>query len=500
MTQSTVPMKHFFTMLTLLISSSLLRAAGHFEFTPDVRLAYEQATSLRFREAQLTLAQIKLYDPQNLIVYHIENYIDFLHLYLNPNEEDFNRLKKNQEARLAKMNAGSADSPYYLYAQADVRMQWALVKFRFGEWVSGFSDVNKACRMLHRNQEKFPTFLPNKKDLGVIHALAGYIPDNYKWAVQTFTCLNGTLAEGKRELQEVLQHAREYDFIFGAETAVMYATILLYIDDDGEGAWQALRKADLQPATNPLHAFVMANIAMRSGRNDQAIVLLENFPKGKAFANIPQIDFLLGQAKLRRLDQDAAIYFSRFLQENRGKGNIKAAYQKLAWVALIQGKKAVYQRFMDKVQQHGYTETGGDQDAQHEAEAEVPAHADLVRARLLFDGGYFQRAYDLLDTISDQHFQDAVHRLEYRYRLGRVLHGLKRYEEALQAYEKAVALGRDRPEYFACNAALQMGFIYESRGQSQQAREAFQNCLTIQPVEYKSDLHRRARAGLSRLK
>ena len=492
-------MKPTLTFISCLLACCLW-AEGHFEFTPDVRRAYEQATSLRFQEAQLTLAQVKLYDPDNLTVYHVENYLDFLHLYLNPNAADFHRLKKNQEARLAKISAGDPQSPYYLFAQADVRMQWALVKFRFGEWLSGFSDVNKACRLLHRNQEEFPDFLPNKKDLGFIHALAGYVPDNYKWAVQTFTCLDGTLAEGKRELQEVLQHAQTHDFIFGAETAVMYATILLYIDGDSEGAWRALRRANLHPTTNPLHGFVMANVAMRSGRNDRAITLLQHFPKGKAFLEIPQIDWLLGLAKLRRLDQDAAPFFARFLQRQRGKENIKAAYQKLAWDALIRGDANGYRRYLTKVRTRGYAETGGDQDAQREADAEIPANADLVRARLLFDGGYFQRAYDLLAAKLSRDFPAETHQLEYFYRLGRVLHGLKRYEEALEFYKKTVDRGRERPEYFACNAALQMGVIYEKRHQARQAETAYRDCLSIHPKEYKNDLHRRARAGLSRLK
>ncbi len=492
-------MKYPGIIFALLIPLAL-RAEGHFEFTPDVRRAYEQATSLRFREARLTLAQVKLYDPHNLTVYHIENYIDFLNLYLNPNPDDFNLLKKNQEARLSKISSGDSSSPYFLFAQADVRMQWALVKFRFGEWVAGFSDVNKACRLLHRNQEKFPDFLPNKKDLGVIHALAGYVPDNYQWAVRTFTCLNGTLAQGKRELREVLQHAQGHDFIFAAETAVMYATILLYIDGDGERAWQILRQAGMQPATNPLHAFVMANVAMRSGRNDQSIALLQNFPKGKAFVDIPQIDFLLGLAKLRRLDPDTDVLFSRFLQQTRGRENIKAAYQKLAWSALIRGNDGGYQNFMTKIKQYGYAETGGDQDALREANATLPADAGLVQARLLFDGGYFQRAYHLLVAKSEQNFPQTVHLLEYFYRTGRVLHGLKRYDEALEFYGKAITLGRNRQEYFACNAALQMGFIHEVQGQQAQAAKAFQDCLAMNPNEYRNDLHQKAKAGLSRLK
>lgn len=496
----TIPMKHTFSILLVFAVAGQMRATGHFEFTAEVRQAYEQVTSLRFTEAKATLAQIQLKDPNNLIVYHIENYIDFLTLYLNPNKNDFQRLKKNQEIRLAKIASGDATSPYYLYAQADVRMQWALVKFRFDEWLSGFGDVNKACRLLHRNQEKFPDFLPNQKDLGVIHALAGYIPENYKWAVHTFTCLSGTLEEGKRELRSVLEHGQQHDFIFQAETAVMYATILLYIDNDGEAAWQTLQQVKLQPATNPLHCFVMANVAMRAGRNNRAIELLNQYPRSKNFLPVGQIDFMLGIAKLRRLDADAAPYFRTFLSDQAGQTNRQAAYQKLAWIELLQNNTNGYKKYMQLILKEGKGKTGGDQDAQKEAEASTIADPHLVRARLLFDGGYFQKAYEQFANKTANSFKHTLHQLEYMYRLGRILHGLKRYDEAIVQYRRTIEQGRNEPYYFACNAALQMGNIYETLGKTAAAKDAYHTCLGIQPEEYKNDLHQKAKAGLARLK
>ena len=168
-----------FLLLFLLMAPAL--RAERFEFTPDVRTAYEQVTSLRFTEARATLARIKKQDPGNLVAYHIENYLDFLNLYLNQSPADYKRLKTNEEIRIAKIQRGDANSPYYLYAQADIRLQWALVKLRFGDYLAGFNDVSKAHKLLKKNQEKFPDFLPNRKDLGVLYALAGTVPDNYKW-------------------------------------------------------------------------------------------------------------------------------------------------------------------------------------------------------------------------------------------------------------------------------------------------------------------------------
>lgn len=492
-------MKYFATIVSFLITAPLL-GSGHFEFSAEVRDAYEQVTSLRFREAKFTLSQIKNREPDNLIVHHIENYLDFISLYLNQSESEYKRLKNNEEVRISKLQKGDSNSPYYLYAQADVRLQWALVKLRFGDYLAAFNDISKAHKLLKKNQEKFPDFLPNQKDLGVLHALAGTVPDNYKWGVKLLSGLEGSVTQGRKELKAVFEHAKQHDFVFQSETAVMYANVLLYLENDGEAAWSALQSANLEPETNPLHSFIMATVAMRSERNDQAISLLQNRPKGAAFEQVPQFDFLLGLAKLRRLDQDASSYFTRFLSKFQGTAGIKEAYQKLAWSELIFGNTADYRKYMKLVLTKGKADTGGDKDALQEAKSGQVADVSLVKARLLFDGGYYQKALQQLEhkTITD--FPHETTRLEYLYRLGRILHGLERYDEALDFYKKAIHKGREAPQFYACNAALQAGLICETRNDTAEARKFFDLCLRIHPEEYKTELHQKAKSGLERLK
>ncbi|HMP23483.1 MAG TPA: tetratricopeptide repeat protein [Saprospiraceae bacterium] len=487
-----------FLLLFLLMAPAL--RAERFEFTPDVRTAYEQATSLRFTEARATLARIKKQDPGNLVAYHIENYLDFLNLYLNQSPADYKRLKTNEEIRIAKIQRGDANSPYYLYAQADIRLQWALVKLRFGDYLAGFNDVSKAHKLLKKNQEKFPDFLPNRKDLGVLYALAGTVPDNYKWGVKLLSGLNGSVEQGRRELAAVFQHAQQHEFIFKAETAVIYATVLLYLENKSEAAWRVLQQANLEPDKNPLHCYVMSDVAMRSGRNDQAIEQLLRRPRGKSFAEVPQFDFLLGLAKLRRLDADATEWFQRFLSRHRGNDGIKETYQKLAWHELVHGNMIGYQRYMQLVLEKGQATTGNDKDALQEARSVQPADVRLVKARLLFDGGYYRQAHQQLENQSAHDFEHEAARLEYFYRLGRILHGLERYDEALSYYDQTVQQGRNAQWFYACNAALQAGLICETRRDYARARTYFSLCLSMNPQEYKSELHQKAKSGLARLK
>ena len=486
--------------LLMLSSSTLWSQEYHFTYTPLARSAYEKVISLRFGEAYLDLARIKLEDPKNLITHHIEDYIDFFRLYISEDEALFNKLKANKSRRLKAIEKGDENSPYYLFLQAEVRLHWALIRLRFEEYIPAFTEVNRANKLLEKNQELFPDFTPNLKDLAILHAMVGTIPDGYKWGVRLLSSLNGTVAEGQKEMEELIAHTENQDFVFAKEAQTLQAYLLLHLANEPQAAWKAIKSSDLLPSENPLHAFVVANIAMRTGHNDKAIAILEAAPRGASFQQLPFLDFMLGLAKLRRLDRDAKVHFEKYLEHFHGLHYIKEAYQKLAWQALINGDPVGYRRYMVMVNEHGNTTGGGDQNAQGEADAGRTPHVDLVRARLLFDGGYAQKAYDLIAPLALHQSKSKYTRLEYSYRLGRILQKLDRKLEALTFFQKTLEDGDNSPYFFACNAALQCGLIHEENGNWEEAKRFLKRCLVLNPDEYAVGIHQKAKAALSRVR
>lgn len=475
-------------------------ASKRFEWTPAAKKAYSLVLSLRFDEAYSEIAYLKINDPENLIVYHIENYIDFFRVYINENETEFERLEKNKNRRLEIIESGDKNSPFYLYLQADIRLHWALARLKFEEYSTAFFEVNKAFKLLKENTEKFPDFMPNKKDIGILHAMVGTIPDNYNWAVRLLTQMEGTISQGKKELQEVVNYSRENEFIYEEETYVLYGYLLLHLGNDKSEAWRTINTGKLNPRKSLMACFVMANVAMRTDRGEEAIQILQNRPKGSAYFPFPYLDYMLGIAKLQRLDSDASQHLHKYLSDFSGKNFIKDAYQKLAWHSLIKEKKSDYDFYVSQCLSKGYTIVGNDKSAQNEAKSgEVPNIA-LLKARLLFDGGYFERAYSILAENSTADFKSKKEKLEYSYRLGRTAHKLKRHFDALRNYQKTIDEGRHEKWYFACRAALEKGHIYEAEGNYEAAKNAFQLCTDIKPDEHKTGLHHQAKTGLERVK
>jgi len=492
-------MKQIF-LLIFCFSSFLASAESHFTWTPNLKNAYKKVLALRFKEANSLLAQERINDSENLMVYHVENYIDFFRVYINEEKSEFDRLEANKNRRLDKIEEGDENSPYYLYLQATTRLHWAMARLKFEEYTTAAFEVNKAFKLLTKNVEKFPDFLPNKKELGILHAAVGTIPDNYRWMVEMLSSLEGTFEQGKRELEEVISYAQRQDFIYEEEIYVLYGYLLLHLGNDADGSWEIINTGHLNAKKSLMGTFIMANIAMRTDRGDDAIAVLKNRPSGAAYHPFYYLDYMLGLAKLQRLDKDADVYLKRYVERFKGMNFIKDAYQKLAWHALLFDNESTYQQYNNLVKSKGAEIVGSDKSALKDAKAGEVPNVYLLKARLLFDGGHFQKAYDLLSTQCETDFKTKKTQLEHSYRMGRITHKLNQDRYALDFYQATIDNGKHEGWYFACRAALERGHIFEKQGKISEAKAAYSLCLSIKPDEHKTGLHQQGKAGLSRLK
>lgn len=474
-------------------SQVLCLAQNSYTFHAQARAVYDDALRLELDLAEAGIDAIRQREPDNLVVDHLESYVDFFRLYLSGDETLDDQLEERYDRRIEHLETGDPTSPYYRYAIAEAQLHRSLIDLRFERYLTAFRNLNRAHKQLRDNADIFPDFLPTYKDLGLLHAAVGAIPPQFKWGVSVFSSLTGTIPEGRAEMQRALA---DRDSPFYLETAVLHALLELYLASAPEKASRLTDSLDLRPATNNLHCFVVANIAMRNGRNRRAIDLLEQQQRGGTAADFPYLDFMLGQAKLRDLDARARVHFQSFLLRYPGRHFRKEAQQKIAWSYLLEDDRESYFRTMAKIE--GDSQAGGDEHAMREAARAEAPHLGLLRARLLFDGGYFDRARAELDELTVSELSE-VEQLERLYRTGRVLGGLQDVPGAISFYVRTIDEGRENPAYYACNAALQAGLLEEDRGNRAAAVRYFNTCLEIDPAEYRTGLHMLAKAGLDRV-
>jgi hypothetical protein len=493
----------------LLFSSMPLHAhpqtpvpANHFTWTPLAEQAYQEILSLRFGEARAHLGTLKLQDPKNQLVPWLENYMDFFTLFIGESGKEYQQRKNQLTTRLEKIRQGNEGSPWYRFCQAEVLLQWALARLKFGDYVTAFGEIRQAYGLLEENRKRHPAFIPNLKSLGVLHCLLSAVPDNLQWGTKLLgKGMRGDLKGGQEELQQVLK-ATGPDARFRQEAVVMYAMVLLYLQQDTREAWSIVNGAQLDPRQNPLACFALASVALRTGRTDQAIQWLESKPSGALYLKFEYLDFQLGIAYLRKLEwQKAEPLLRQYALTFQGKHYIKEAWQKAAWCRLLAGDSKGYKEDILKCLSKGNAQVGNDENALKEAENKKTPDPPLLRCRLLYDGGYLQRAQSELQKLkSYAQSTDTALKLEYFYRTGRVTQGLEKNQEAIAAFQTTVEQGREHPSYYACNAALQLGRIHEKLGDKANAKKWYQACLNIHPKEHKFSLHQQAKAGLEKLR
>ncbi len=471
----------------------------YFKVTDDIKAAYKSILELKLDKAQRQLDRIKISDPNNVLVYHIENYIDFYKIFINEDYNEFVKLEDNKKYRLNMIEQGDKKSPYYRFSLAEIKLQWALARLKFEEYFTAAFEFRSAYKLLEKNKKEFPDFIGNLKSLGVIHAIIGTAPKSLN-ILKTISGIDGTLIEGVREIDKVVKYSENNYFLFREEAFAISSFIAYHLENNKEKSWNILKHANMDLENSPLACFIVANIAQRIGKNDRAIEILESRPKGEGRLPFYYLDYMLGKSKLYKNDADAKIYLLNFVNNFNGVNYIKDTYFKLAWFELLNGNENGYWENIEKCTYKGKSVVDEDKVAYEEATKALKPDPILLKARLLYDGAYYLKAYVFIIAKEDKIENTLDNKLEFNYRVGRILQALKNYPDAIEYFNSTIKLGKSSDLYYACNAALQIGLISEELKKYSRAKEYYEKCLNINPSEYKNSLHQKAKAGISRLK
>jgi tetratricopeptide (TPR) repeat protein len=497
--------KHVFLFIALFCFPIFL--FSQFDFNNNCRDAYRSILSLHFKAAEKLLNQEKSAHPSNLIPVYLENYIDFFTVFIGEDPTSFENFRKAQETRSDLLKKGDMNSPYYRYCLGNMRIQFAICRMKFGEYKSAVLDFSRANSDLKENARLHPGFLLHDPGLGLIHVLAGIIPDNYAWVLRVLG-LEGNVQKGLDEIAHMAEYTgnNETYQLFRTESLFYLAFLDAVLGRDGKNALRIMQKFDDLKITfpepkNPLLIFIRASILSKAGRTDEAILYLQEYHPDNEEFPFYYLDYLTGLNKLNRLDPDADFYFIRFIKNFRGQNYLKSSYQKLAWTFLLKGDFPKYEEYIGKALTRGTLLMDNDIQANKEAKSKEQPNVILLKARLLSDGGYTDRAISvLLDHSVKSFIKTTKDLLEYNYRLGRIHQQSENYQEALKYFRITIRDGEGQSWYFAENAALQSGIISEQNKDYHDAARYYRLCLSMKNTEYKNSLDQKARLGLKRIK
>ena len=313
--------------------------------------------------------------------------------------------------------------------------------------------------------------------------------------------MKGSMKDGMKTVRGFVNSNDPWAKLFFNDGAFLYPYLLFYLENKKDEALAFTQQRKLDLVNNHLHAYMTVNLAINNKQSAYAEEVMKQRNMSGEYLRTQVWDFEMGFTKIYHLETKEAIhYLESFLDHFKGKFYVRDALQKLSWCYYLQGNLAKADEVRKSILQRGGTDADADKQALKEAKTGKWPNMLLLKARLLSDGGYHSEAAGLLQGKTEDDFAKEEEKLEFAYRVARIYDDLGREDEAIRNYLIAIRLGEHRPEHFAARAALQIGQIYENRGQKALAIQYYQQCLDMDDHEYKNSLDQRAKSGIARCK
>ena len=477
--------------ICLVLIGTTTRAIPQETSTEPYSTVLRQILSLKFEAADKLITRFAGDPAKGPDMIYLRNYLEFLETLIAGDRPGYEAYLLRAQARLDSIQSDYGHLSESLPMIAAIHLQSSFLNAIHGENFKAARNFYIAKRYSRQSESARPGDPFNDKLEGLINIIAGSAPAEYHWMMKIFG-IKGDVPLGLDQLVEY------HEGTSGADR-LESCLILLYAR---QITWQGTddQHEDCIEDTLTLHRYFHAYHALKSGHSREVIALLNTWQQDQEETTLSYLDLLIGEALLNSLDPGAGGHLLRFLQRSQGDHYVKTAWHKLSWHHLLKGDSAAYYNARDNVLKEGKEILDADKQAFREANEDGLPNVVLLRSRLYFDGGYYQRSYEILQQVDQGDLTSRKDSMEYTYRLARIADRLGERDEAVARYHEVVEKGTGSTWYFPSNAALQLGMIYEERGDTAMALGAYHTCLKMNSSGYRNSIGNKAKLGIKRLR
>ncbi len=466
---------------------------------PTMKRAYSEIIKTNLSVGRAILENDK---TNNGVKIHLKSYADLIQLLINEEKNFYEQFIDNQNSRLAYLEKLDKKSPYNRFLQAEIRIHTAFVKLKFGHEVKGSWEIIKAYKLLEANAKEFPDFLPNQKSLGLLHILIGSTPENYQW-VATLLGLKGNIKQGLAEIQKVIQKDPMYSDEAQLIDYLIHAFILKFTPKKLTDFQEFIQ----QHSDNQLFIFFGITTLMKEGKSEVALTIMDNRKLDKNHLPFPFLEYLKAEIYLQKGQyQTASKLFQNFLAKYKGFNFLKDTYYKLFLCYWLDNEEVKGIQYLEKIKSTGSVIVESDQVASKFAESYLNKKSQksvsqqvLMKARLAFDGGYYDKALETINAYSDNSFDPISTPAEYNYRKGRIFQKINNLPQSIIYFERAIMLSENQNWSFGASSALQLGYILQSKNDKTKAKTYFEKAISYKKHEYKNSVDNKAKAALNEM-
>ncbi|MEL6592222.1 MAG: tetratricopeptide repeat protein [Bacteroidota bacterium] len=387
---------------------------------------------------------------------------------------------------------------------AEIHCKRAAAEFIKGNYFSAVQYARSGRNYAIEQQQRFPKDQAIYKVLGVFNAMFGAVPSRYLWITEMLG-YEGDVRQGLKQLTTAAQIEQSYLPI----EAVLFASYIEKIMlNQSEQSLERLLRARKQHSPNAVLDYFCALAYMQNKQTEKALPFLQNqlASTNLGRTHMPYWDYQMGKAYYNRGNyQQAYPYFKRFLEKYRGKLFLTDAHFRLGMAYTLNGQYASGKPYFSRLAERENSGFDQDEYAAHLAQifaerAPTTTERSLFQARHFYDGGYFEKAEQLLQNLNQQDGLSADNKTELYYRLGRLYHDQKQLSKAVEHYQAGIEQAAQEEVWLQAYARYYLGEIARQQNRPQEARKQYEAALKYDDYWYQSGLENRCKTRLGEIK
>ncbi len=468
------------------------------EFDEICRKAESLIIQGRLAEARQVLSPVR---ESNAVAACLMSQSQVYEVMLTGSDAVADKLLDDVDAYKKTINKAPESSPWQRYALAEVYIHQAVAGFKTGGQIQPALHLRTAYKLLKTNSRLFPDFLLTYKDLWMLEAGIGSIPEKYGWALNILG-LSGNLNEAVanyRSFPEKIKANPELS-IFYDEASLIDAMLLYHMGNQKDAASQVLMRTGSDASRDPMLMLIRMSLSFKLKESAQIDLMVSN--PGR-FAAFPVYNYYKGQRLLQQLRPESGQFLAKFIDVQKNGTYVRDAYLKLSYAWQLAGDTVQAHEMLRRLLLTKVSVGEEDVNATYEAKTGTLAHPDLLKARLLFDAGKLDESLAKLGSI-DTKSLSQIELTEYYYRKGRDYEskGKEFYPQALQSFAQAtgISLRTSHIPYFAPASCYVSGLISEKLSHPTEAANWFRKCLSYKDYPYEISFSQKAKAGLERVR
>lgn len=496
------PMMRQSVILLFVFFASTSVAEKHFVLNKNVVTAREAIFKADYSEFDRAFAQLNQSDPDNLFLHYLKGSKLSLEALFNESgsEPFFERYYREQKRQIDAIKQRASSSKYTYWTLGELHFQLAMVQAKRENNIKAAGNVRSALIYLKKNQKKYPDFYGNVKTLALIKETILALPSSYQQWIRLIGIETGDLP-GKKDLEDQLNSKGipKEDSTYIKESHYYLAIMDYYLGSDPKKAWERVAEVTKGYKKDALAAFIRLNFAIKCKQTTEAMQCARACEKAKQGKVFPIINLMIAKVLIHNLEPDARPILTSYIKSNsdgRAEGKLYLYY-----LDRIQEKKDAESHLRFIVSMKNVKGEKG-KSAQKSAAVYLkhPPELPLLKARLLYDGGHFQKALDVLGEKKERDYHSQSDKLEYNYRKGRIYEDLHREDLALLFYQEVLKKMQGSSQYYGSYAALYIAGIFERQGELEKAKAAYEITIEVcKSREYAKTVELKAKAGLKRL-